>query len=293
MNRSAQVPDYNATVPAAALISALADSKALLKGLHPEKFSGRFRDHRAADWLVHFERFCKVSKIDAIGQDRIDLAGLLMTDVASQWFDQLGDITDSIIDGKQLSAYEVFKYKFRQRFVNLNDAEDAYDQMRALRQTRSVNEYVILFEKLRARLNNFDNEQAVRHFRSGLKPELHKFVDNHPEIADDDLHGLIALAERLDKMNKNERPFSHNHRKQNFSSSGYVKEETFPQPMDLDSVRAHEGTQSKFQRPMSKDDVKKNDFANELCFYCHKPGHMINACPARNRNRKSSNSKAH
>ena len=196
-----------------------------------------------------------------------------------------------MINGKRLSPYQVFKYKFRQRFVNANDAEDAFDQIRDLRQKRSVNEYVTLFERYRSRLNDFDDKDAVRFFRGGLKPELRQLVDNHPDIADDDINGLIALAERLDKMNKHERQFSRNHRRSNYSSPTFVNQESFPQPMELDAVRAHANTQSRFQRPMPKDEAKKNDFSKNLCFYCHEPGHMISSCPARNK--KQSNSRAH
>jgi hypothetical protein len=116
-------------------------------------------------------------------------------------------------------------------------------------------------------------------------------VDNHPDIAKDDINGLIALAERLDKMNKSEHQFSHSHCKPNFYSSSYVKEETFPQPMDLNSVHAQENTQLKFQHLISKDDLQKKDFEKSLCFYCHEPGHMINLCPVHKK--KQSNSKAH
>ncbi|KAF9305305.1 hypothetical protein BG003_001398, partial [Podila horticola] len=195
--------------------------EAFLKSLRPDTFNGRHRDTRAEDWLVRFERYCNAAHIPEIGQDRILCAGLLLIDGASRWYDQLGTISEAMINGKRLSPYQVFKYKFRQRFVNSNDAEDAFDQIRDLRQKRSVNEYVTLFERYRSRLNNFDDRDAVRFFRGGLKPELRQLVDNHPDIADDDINGLIALAERLDKMNKHERQFSRNHRRSNYSSSTF------------------------------------------------------------------------
>ncbi|KAG0318228.1 hypothetical protein BG000_004301 [Podila horticola] len=166
-----------------------------LKSLHPDTFDGRYRDTHAEDWLVRFERYCNAAHIPETGQDRILCAGLLLTEGASRWYEQLGSIASATINGKMLTPYQVFKYKFRQRFVNTNDAEDAFDQIRDLRQKRSVNEYITLFERYRSRLSNFDDRDAVRFFRGGLKPELRQLVDNHPEIADDDINGLIALAE--------------------------------------------------------------------------------------------------
>ena len=58
--------------------------------------------------------------------------------------------------------------------------------------------------KIRACLTKFDNEDVVQFFHRGLKPKIHQLVNNHPDIADNDINGLIALAERLDKMNKSE-----------------------------------------------------------------------------------------
>ncbi|KAF9117243.1 hypothetical protein BGW39_002416 [Mortierella sp. 14UC] len=258
-----------------------------LKSYRPETFDGRHRDIRAEDWLIRFERYCKAARIPETGQDRILCAGLLLTDSASRWYDQLGTISEATINGTSLSPYGVFKYKFRQRFVDSNDAEDAFDRLRDLRQKRSVNEYVILFEKFRSRITHFDDKDAVRFFRGGLKPEIRQLVDNHPEIADDDINGLIALAERLDKMNKHERQFTRTFRPPQTPRA----QETFPQPMELDAIHAHPNTQSKFQRPQSKDEAKKSDLAKGLCFYCHEQGHMIGSCPKRNK--KPSNSRAH
>ncbi|KAG0007374.1 hypothetical protein BGZ81_004946, partial [Podila clonocystis] len=143
-----------------------------LKGLRPDTFNGRFRDSRAEDWFIRFEQYCNVAKIAETGQDRILCASLLLTEAAARWYHQLGPISDAVIDDRKLSPYEVFKYKFRQHFVNANDAEDAFDRIRDLRQKRSVNEYVTLFERYRSRLNDFDDKDAVRFFRGGLKPEL-------------------------------------------------------------------------------------------------------------------------
>ncbi|KAK3806568.1 MAG: hypothetical protein J3R72DRAFT_507192 [Linnemannia gamsii] len=193
-----------------------------LKSYRPETFDGRYRDTRAEDWLIRFERYCNAARIPETGQDRILCAGLLLTDSAS-----------------------------------------------------------------RCRITHFDDKDAVRFFRGGLKPEIRQLVDNHPEIADDDINGLIALAERLDKMNKHNRQFTRTFR----PPQAPRVQETFPQPMELDAIHAHPNTQSKFQRPQSKDKAKKSDLAKGLCFYCHEPGHMIGSCPKCNK--KPSNSRAH
>ncbi|KFH67590.1 hypothetical protein MVEG_06322 [Podila verticillata NRRL 6337] len=92
--------------------------KAFLESIRLDTFNGRHRDTRAEDWLVRFERYCNAARIPETGQDRILCAGLLLIDDASRWYDQLGTIAEATIDGKNLSAYQVFKYKFHQRFVS-------------------------------------------------------------------------------------------------------------------------------------------------------------------------------
>lgn len=277
--------------------------ESFLKSFRPETFDGRHRDTRAEDWLIRFERFCNAAGIPATGHERIHCIGLLLVDGASRWFDQLGPINNAVIDGENLTAYQVFKRKFRQRFVNANNAEEAFDQLRDLRQKRSVSEYVTLFEKYRSRTTHFDDRDAVRFFRGGLKPEIRQLVDNHPEIADDDINGLISLAERLDKMGKHERQYHRGyrppHRPSHHNAPRNDSAESYPQPMELDAVRSHPNAQSKFQRPksrfpsfQSKDEVRKADLTKGLCFYCHEPGHIIDACPIRT-TKKPVNSKAH
>ncbi|GJJ75508.1 hypothetical protein EMPS_07866 [Entomortierella parvispora] len=263
--------------------------ESILRGLRPEPFDGKHRDHRAENWFIRFERYCNAAQVSAQGQDRITFASLLLTGVVSQWFEQLGTIEATMTtDGKHMSAYDVFKNKFRQQFINANDSFDAFDRIRELRQKRSVNEYVIQFEQLRSRLSDLDDGLAVKFFRSGLKPELRQLVDNHPEIAENDINGLISLAERLDRM-KYDRP--HYFQSRNFHKPQRMtsNQEVYPQPMDLDAIQAHPNSRSKFQQPSNK--IKETDFAKGNCFYCHKPGHRINDCPERNK--KSVNFRAH
>ncbi|KAG0007632.1 hypothetical protein BGZ81_004740, partial [Podila clonocystis] len=182
--------------------------KDFLKSLRPETFNGLHRDHCAENWFDRYERYCDAAEIPETGQARIRCAGLLFTDSASVWYKRLGMIGPATVNNQNLSAYDVFKLKFRQCFIDVNDAENAFDQIRYLSQKRSMNEYVTIFEKYRSRLPKLTDADAVLFFHGGLKPELRQLMDNHPEIANNDIDGLIVLAERLDKMNKNEHQFN-------------------------------------------------------------------------------------
>ncbi|KAG0355252.1 hypothetical protein BG005_005815, partial [Podila minutissima] len=71
----------------------------ILENYRLETFDGRRRrGTRAEDWFIRFERYCNVAGIPETGQDRILCAGLLLTDNASRWYDQLGTVTSATIN---------------------------------------------------------------------------------------------------------------------------------------------------------------------------------------------------
>lgn len=103
-----------------------------LKGLCPKTFDSWYWNSHTEDWLVHFEWYCKATMIPETGQNRILYTGLLMIDNASHWYENLSEITKAMIDSQHLSAYQVFKFKFHQHFINTNDAKDDFDQIKNL-----------------------------------------------------------------------------------------------------------------------------------------------------------------
>lgn len=261
-----------------------------LKAFRPDKFDGRARDARAEDWLVAFDRYCDVAKIPKTGDARVQCAALLMIADASRWFVEIEDDLGKL--GTNGESYELFKTKFRERFVNTYDADDAFDHLRRLLQgRRSVTIYSNEFLRLRTRIKDLDKKAACRLYKGGLNPEIRQFLENHPSISEGDLSGLIALAERLDRTPRNERyqqrSFdNHYHQRQQNHSQQQPRHtpqtESYPQPMELDEMqRSYSNTRSRFQHSPSKNDQKKLDSAKGQCFYCHKSGHLINDCPAR------------
>ncbi|KAF9395260.1 hypothetical protein BGZ94_006585, partial [Podila epigama] len=146
--------------------------KAFLKCMQPQPFSGRNRDKRTDTWLDTFESYCDATGVPTTGNSRIVCASLLLTDVARKWYKQLGPIEAAVIQGKSMTPYEVFRFKFRQRFCNANESDDAYDKLRALTQKRSVHEYASQFENYRNNIDDMTEREAFRLFRGGLKPEI-------------------------------------------------------------------------------------------------------------------------
>lgn len=252
----------------------------LLRYLANHTFDGSARDARAEDWLIRFERICMAFSKDITADEMYAAATLSLIKDASRWYE---NIKDSIKATATHSIYVVFKTKFRERFIQEHDANDAFDQLRNLNQgKRSATEYVNLFMKLHSRISDLNDTNACRLLRGGLRADLRRFVENHPAV--NDFNSLVALVERLDHMPRSTPQTYHNNfqnqyrpRPQQQNSNRFTPpSESFPQPMELDSI------QSKNRKP--RDQQKKTDFENGLCFYCHAPGHTINGCPKRSKN---------
>ncbi|KAG0331223.1 hypothetical protein BG005_005876, partial [Podila minutissima] len=145
--------------------------------------------------------------------------------------------------------------------------------------------YIADFQDLCAQIDDITEPEALQAFLMGLKPQIQVHFAGNPALRVN-LNTAMQIAESLDKVQYHNRHFVP-------AQWSHPTSETLPtcEPMELDALLAHPTTQSKFQQLITKDDVRKNDFAKNLCFYCHEPGHMLLSCPIRNK--KQLNSKAH
>ncbi|KAF9154657.1 hypothetical protein DFQ26_000179 [Actinomortierella ambigua] len=225
------------------------------------------RDARAEDWLVGFDRYrCALGLTH---QTTIaNCMMLLFIGDASRWFEMVRETIDTT------RPYDDLRAKFRQRFVQSHDADDAFDQLRVLKQKGSAFDYTFQFQRLALRVKGLDNQTACRMLKGGLKPEIRVFVENHPSSQDLDLNSLISLIERVDR--------SPSHASSGRHQQTHARTPFGPQPMELDSIRAApaESSRSRFQGPVrNRQQQKQHDFANNLCLYCHRAGHRVAACP--------------
>ncbi|KAG0343699.1 hypothetical protein BG005_002254 [Podila minutissima] len=88
-------------------VSTLMIPETFLKSLCPDKFNGRYRDSCTEDWFEIFEEYHDSAQIPETGYHRIKCAGLLFTDTAFQWYKRLGKITETVINNKKCTPYEV------------------------------------------------------------------------------------------------------------------------------------------------------------------------------------------
>ena len=254
-----------------------------LKNVKLPIFNGNDRHYRADEWLQKFGEYFEDAKTEEAHKLRIVRQHL--KDTAHRWFRKQGFDLDS--------DFPAFKILFKKRFSKPDDSDSALKQIISLKQTKSVEKYISEFEALRSRIDEMSDYMATQLFLNGLKSDISRLINANSGLGNDDFDAIVALAEKIDSTPAQERPFvrPQNNQWPRPSTQRFQNQDTYPQPMELDAIKTHPNTQTQFQRPATKDDVKKNDLNKGLCFYCHEPGHMIGVCPARNK--KQSNSRAH
>ena len=72
-----------------------------------------------------------------------------------------------------------FKVAMIHRFESIAKTKDAHRQLRALKQTGTVNGYIQRFQELQYRLPSMTDEEAFHAFLFGLVPHLQEHVGAH------------------------------------------------------------------------------------------------------------------
>lgn len=229
------------------------------------------------DWLSEMDEY--LGAVNANPVQKVIATRLLMRDNARRWLKLCPAAPDTV------DPWEFFKRNIRKRFESPNLKFFARTRLYELKQKGSVTKYIADFQDICSQIEDITEPEALQTFLMGLKPQIQVHFAGNPALRVD-LNTAMQVAESLDKVQYQNRNFFH-------APWSHPAPETLPvaEPMDLDNVQVHPNTQSRFQRPSMINDVKQKDFTENRCFYCHEPGHMISACPTRNK--KSSNSRAH
>ncbi|KAF9080459.1 hypothetical protein BGX29_005305 [Mortierella sp. GBA35] len=158
--------------------------------------------------------------------------------------------------------WDHFATQLRNRFESQNNAMFTRQKLYSLKQTGSVTKYISQFEDLKLRLDDFGEAEALNCFLMGLKPKLQEHFAGNPTLRTN-LFTVQQIAESLDN------------KQHSFRFNQYQpRQESFPQPMDLDAME-------KTSQPPTVDrqKQKQSDLKNRACFKCHVPGHQIRDCP--------------
>jgi hypothetical protein len=251
----------------------------------PPEYDGKDKQF-CSTFISHLNLYISVNaSLFPTDRDKVAFAASYLRGQAFSWFEpHLLRQDDPLLDDFQAFTEELIR--------NLGDPDrerSMTSRLQSLTQIGSASSYASNFFKLSAFLNW--NDDALRaQFYSGLKSEV-KDALALSNVDPTTVQELSALAIRLDnrlherRQESKTRTFSSrptpNGPQRNFSrpQTGSTAS-TGPRPMDLDA------TKTQRFKPLTNDERQRRMKEN-LCLYCGKSGHRVDACPEKPR--KASN----
>jgi hypothetical protein len=186
-----------------------------------------------------------------------------------------------------LHNWLAFLVEFRKKFADPRLSSSADQRLDKLKQTGSAHSYLTRFIEISSHLD-MTEQTKINRFMRGLNPaikdNLVSIVDRPSTLlgweniiiqVDANLHQRDI--ERKDESRKsNHQSSTSNSRSHSSSSTPAVPSTSTTSdvvPMEVDATRVARGKLTQAERD--------HRFKNNLCLYCGKPGHLVDACYAR------------
>jgi hypothetical protein len=204
----------------------------------------------------------------------VTVATTYLRDAALVWWRVLS--SDSYRLAQVQNSFDSFCTEVRSHFVPSSAVKLARDELAALRQTKSVQEYANAFQSICLQIPGISVEEQVDRFVRGLKERTRLEVElREPKT----LEEAIVVAVRYDsvmfKRPETQRPVfgfvDHDSR----STSPAASE---PVAMEIGSVLSKNLNQNERTYLLKAG----------LCFHCKKQGHVSRVCPEKSKNEMSS-----
>ncbi|KAF9079302.1 hypothetical protein BGX23_004438, partial [Mortierella sp. AD031] len=140
----------------------------------------------------------------------------------------------------EADPWEFFKTCVRNRFESPNLKYFTRARLYGLKQRTSVTKYIATFQDLCSQIDEITEPEALQAFLMGLKPSLQIHFAGNPTLREN-LSTVMQVAESLDNVqynSRNKQPFLWPHPAQEVSSesSSDSNPESFPEPMELDTM---------------------------------------------------------
>lgn len=167
-------------------------------------------------------------------------------------------------DSDSTITYADFITAFKSAYYDPHRVTKAENELRALRQTRSVVEYSTKFNQL-ASIISWDQQTLLSHFRGHLKPEIsvHMIRDEFKTLAE-----AVTIATNIDNaLHPTKESAFGTASSSTPTSTANVASIIDPDAMDCSAMR--------FNIP-TKEYQRRKD--NNLCFYCGKANHSVSRC---------------
>ncbi|XP_061343684.1 uncharacterized protein LOC133289704 [Gastrolobium bilobum] len=233
------------------------DPRHVLKFVKPEipKFDGK----EPNSWIFKAELFFKIQQVPE--QMRVELAGLRMEGVATDWFQW-------IFNGGTVQSWEEFVRAVRERFGPSN-YKDVRGVLAKLLQKGSLADYMAEFQRLVNQVSNVSDDLLMTFFVAGLQPDIQGAVQIRWPSS---LHQAMQLAIAYDSHHGELRSSISNQPKK-FFSKPYTAS-------TVDKPPALPATTELPIKKMSPDALQKRRDLG-LCYTCDEKWNSKHRCKAK------------
>jgi hypothetical protein len=246
-----------------------------LKAPKPEYYTGTKGD--VTRWLFQVEQYLDLSGVQD-DEQRVLHATLFLRGPALDWWRYCET------SGRHIRIWAEFCRELTAQFQPINSVKRARDQLAALKQIGSVQDYIARFRSITLKIPDLSEGDKIDKFVRGLKPHVQREVELRGL---DTLDSIMSTAERIDALSWKNRRFgttpSLSHKTvevaKSTSSDG-------PTPMEIGAISDKRRPPQPGQ-PGRLDKETREKFRKQgLCFYCKEKGHVALACPKKNLNMK-------
>lgn len=229
----------------------------------PEPFRG---GRKVAAWLFSLEQFFIIANVlqDAA---QVRYAAALLRDAAADWWRGLNltAARDNPQNPQPVSSWADFKQKLQKHFQPIHEEDFARQQIRTLKQSGNIRDYVVKFQSLILQIPTMDERSRVDAFTAGLQVDARRWVKlQDPRTLED----ALSIAERYQTMLMQDRATVRTYK--HLSSA----EDSPATPMELGFIG----------KPKSKPaGPTQKPIGNTVptCWACNEPGHVWRRCPKR------------
>lgn len=234
----------------------------MLSGIKP--YCGKKSENLVA-WCFQVSDMFDARCLDL--QDRLRWVTPMLSDAALQWY---LNVRQSIGKGTatNFTSWENFLQRLRDNFEPPNSDLHLRRQLRHLKQSGDIQEYVFLFRNIVGQIVDMSELDLVVNFIEGLRESTKtELVYRSPKTLEDAVRLAIAFDEAK-LVGKNS-------------------------PMRSPALERSEQSASNVPVPMEIGNLEKNRRRNRKgkCYVCGAPDHMSPACPKRKDDRKGERSK--